>query len=61
MEPEDIIPWVVIIFVAIAGIWLTILSYMVLKRMPSREEAKKEKEPAVVKAAPEDEEAKPEE
>ncbi len=45
---EDQLRLVVIVFIVIAGVWLTILSYLVLAKMSpkkEKEEEKEEKEP----------------
>ena len=47
MSEEELVLYVVIVFIVIAGVWLTILSYLVLTRMSSRREEKKEKEEPV--------------
>lgn len=44
---EDELRLVVMVFIVIAGVWLTILSYLVLTKMTpkEKEEEKEEKEP----------------
>lgn len=53
---EDELRLVVMVFIVIAGVWLTILSYLVLTKMSPKEKKEEEKE----EKEPEEEEKKEE-
>jgi len=43
-ELSDLLPIIILVFVIIAGIWMTVLTYLVIKKTPAKEEKVEEKE-----------------
>ena len=62
MSEEELVMYVVIVFIVIAGVWLTILSYLVLTKISSKKEEREAQKPVSEKEEEaETEEKKPEE